>query len=131
MNVIKSLRKLEEVMEEATEGELLILRRVSSQHKGVKDEQSNLSPTPPISQTLNQNFCHFILEPLLNAPNSELRAFEEVVQSNSNESPTCNTQISKGKEKKRVSKIKRDLFAWLILFQPKLSQVWKMITQMI
>jgi len=29
-------------------------------------------------------------------------------------SPQYNTQINKGKEKKRVSKFKGDLFAWLI-----------------
>jgi len=82
-------------------------------------EPTNISPTPPISQTLKQTFCQSIPEPLLKAPNSELRACEEVVRSKSKESPMCNTQISKGKENKRVSKIRGDLFDWLILFQPK------------
>jgi len=37
-------------------------------------------------------------------------------------------QTARGKVKKRVSKTKRDLFIWLILFQPELS-LWKVITQ--
>jgi len=40
---------------------------------------------------------------------------------------TWHTQISKGKEKKRVSKFKGDLLDWLILFQPKLKQEGKVI----
>ena len=91
-------------------------------------EPTNISPTPPISQTLKQNFCQFIPEPLLEAPNSELRACEEVVQSKFKESHTCNTQISKGKEKKTVSKFKGDLFDWKILFQPKLKQKEDVVT---
>ena len=64
----------------------------------------------------------------LEAPNSELRAFEEVVQSKSKDSPLISIEISKGNDWKKVYKIKRDLFVWMILFQPKLSQVWKVIT---
>ena len=41
-------------------------------------------------------------EPSLNAPNSELRALEEVVQGKFEGFPPSNTQISKGNEKKRV-----------------------------
>jgi len=37
-------------------------------------------------------------------------------------------QINKGNERTRVSKLKRDLFEWLILFQPKLKQEEKVIT---
>jgi len=37
-------------------------------------------------------------EPLLEAPNSELRALEEVVQSKSKESPLISIQISKGND---------------------------------
>ena len=113
--------------EEAGDKELLILRRVLSQHKGVKDRPSNHSPTPPISQTLKQN-CQFIPEPLLEAPNSELRACEEVVQSWYKESPMYNTQISKGSERTRVSKFNRELCEWLILFLPKLKQGEEVIT---
>ena len=119
----------EEVVEEAGEEELLVLTRVPSQQKGVKDEPSNPSPTHPITKTLTQNFYHLILEerptgcgePLFQTPNSELRAFEEMVQSKIEESPTSTIQTSKRKEKKIVSEFKRDLFAWLILFQPKLN----------
>jgi len=58
---------------------------------------------------LTQNFCHLILEerptgcgePLLQTHNSELRAFEKMVQSKIEESPTSTIQISKGEEKKR------------------------------
>jgi len=42
----------EEVVEEAREDEHLVLRRVQSQQKGVKDEPSNPSPTQPITKTL-------------------------------------------------------------------------------
>ena len=57
-------------------------------------------------------------EPSLNGPNSELRVLEEVVQGKFEGSPQSNIQISKGNEKKRVSKYKTDLFEWLILFRP-------------
>ena len=125
----------EEVIEEAGE-ELLVLRRVLSHLKGVKDAPGSHVPTHPISQTLIQNFCHLIYveitteceEALLKALNSELRAFEEVVQSKCKESPRNTFRTSKGNERKRVSKIKRDLFVWLILFQPKLNQERKVIT---
>jgi len=74
-------------VEEATEEQLLVLGRVPSQQKGVKDEPSNPSPTHAITKTLTQNFCHLIPEerptgcgePLLQTPNSELRASEEMV----------------------------------------------------
>jgi len=66
-------------------------------------------------------------EQLLQAPNSELTGFEERVQNKSKEPPPNNIHISKGSERKRVSKNKRDLFEWMILFQPELSQVWKVI----
>ena len=72
-------------MEEAREEELLVLRRVLGQQKGVKDEPSNPSPTHPITKILTQNLCHLILEekhtrcgePLVQTPNSELKAFEK------------------------------------------------------
>ena len=86
----------EEVMEEATEGELLVLRRVPSQRKGVKDEPSNPSPTHPITKTLKQNFCQSILEPLLQTPNSKLRAFGEMVQSTFEESPRTPFKSARG-----------------------------------
>ena len=76
----------------------------------------------PLAKTLTQNFCLFISEPLLKAPNSELRAYKEVVQSTIKESPLYNTQISEGNARTRVFNIKRDLFACLILFQPELKQ---------
>ena len=101
------------VVEEAREE---LLRRVASQPKGVQDELASPLPTHPLAQTLKANLCQLILEQLLEAPNSELRAFKEVVQTKSKESPTNILQTCKGKEKKRVSKIKRDLFAWLVLF---------------
>ena len=126
----------EEVVEEASEDELLILRRVQSHQKEVTDKPANPLCTHPAAQTLTQNFCHFIYEeittvceePLLKALNSELRAFEEVVQSKCKESPTNTFRTSKGNKRKRVSRIKRDLFAWPILFRPKLNQEWKVIT---
>jgi len=51
-----------------------------------------------------------------------------MVQSKIEESPTFTIQISKGKEKKRVPKFKRDLLAWLILFYLKLEQQKEVIT---
>jgi len=58
-------------------------------------------------------------EPSLNAPNFELRVLEEVVQGKFEGSPPSNIQTSKGNDWGKVSKIKRDLFTWLILFQPE------------
>jgi len=43
-------------------------------------EPPTLSPTPPTPKALKQNFCQLILEPLLKAPNFQLRACEEPVQ---------------------------------------------------
>ena len=111
-------------MEEPIEEELLVFRRAPSNQKGVKGAPASPIKTHPITQTLRQNFCHLIPkeiqtecgEPLLKAPNSKLGAFEEVGQSKSKVSPTNILQTSKGKEKKRVYEIERDLFAWLILF---------------
>ena len=54
-------------------------------------EPPNLSSTPASPKTLKQNFFQFISEPLLKAPNSELRAYEEVVQSMFKESPRYTT----------------------------------------
>jgi len=45
-----------------------------------------------------------------------------MVQNKSEESPPNNLQISKGNDRKRVSKIKRELFECMILFQLELSQ---------
>jgi len=104
---IKDGNKFEEIKLEAKEGEEL---------------------TFTIPKTLNPNFCQSISEPFLKAPNLALRVFEEVVRSMSTPSPTSTIQISKGRKKKSVSRAKRDLFAWLILFQPELSP-WKMIAQ--
>jgi len=67
-------------------------------------------------------------EPSLNAPKSELRVLKEVVQNKYEASPTYTIQTSMGNDRKKVSKIKRDLFAWLILFQPKLNQEDEVIT---
>ena len=127
---------LEEIEIEAEEGEILTL----DTHHPPKDKENhsllfipfgvpfNLSPTPPPPRTLKQNFCQFNLEPLLKAPNSELRAYEKVVQSMFKKSPTSTIPNSKGKVKKRVSKFKRDFFDWLILFQPTLIRKGKVIT---
>ena len=52
-----------------------------------------------------------------------------MVQSTFEESPPCTNHTSKGNARTKVSKIKRDLFAWLILFQPELNQVEEVITQ--
>ena len=67
-------------------------------------------------------------EALLKAPNFKLRAFKEKAQGKSIGSPPNHIQISKGNDWKRVSKIKRDLFAWMILFQAELIKVCKVIT---
>ena len=114
---------LEEIVVEANEGEMLTLNTYhpprSNEHLGLLvtfHEPPNLFPIPPISQTLKQTFCQSVPESLLEAPNPELRACEEMVRSKSKESSTRNTQISKGKEKKKVSKFRGDLFDWLILF---------------
>ena len=115
-------------MEDAREEELFVLGRVPSEPKGVRDEPASCLPTRPLAKTLTQNFCQFISEPLLKAPNSELRAYKEVVQSMFKASPTITPLINKGKENKRVSKLKRDLFSRQILFQPEMKQVEEVIT---
>ena len=126
---------LGEIVAEADKGEMLTMDTHhpprSNEHLSLVitfDEPLNLSPTPPITKTLKQNFCLSIPESLLEAPNSELRACEEVVQSWYKESPMYNTQISKGSERTRVSKFNRELCEWLILFQPKLKQGEEVIT---
>ena len=103
----------------------------------MKDGPSNPSPTHSKTKTLTQKFCHLIQgekltgcgEPILETPNYELRAFEEVVQSMFEDSPSCTNQNSKVNARTKVSKIKRDLFAWLILFQAEINQVEEVITQ--
>jgi len=127
---------LEGIEIEVEEGEILTL----DTHHAPKDkedhsllfipfgEPSNLSPTPPPPKTLKPNFCQSISEPFLEASNSTLRAYEEMVQSMFKESPSSPIPISKGKVKKRVSMFKMDLFDWLILFQPNLIQKGKVIT---
>ena len=95
---------LEEIMAEADKGEMLTLDThhppKGKEHRSLLyisfGDPPNLSPTPPKTKTLKQNICPFIPEPLLEAPNSELRACEEVVQRKFKESPMCHTQISKG-----------------------------------
>jgi len=74
-----------------------------------------------IPQTVNQNFSQSISELLLKARNLALGVIEEVVRSMSTQSPLSTIQIRKGRKRQRVSKIKSDLFAWLILFQPELK----------
>ena len=59
-------------------------------------EPPKLSPTSPTPKTIKQNFSQLIPESSLKAPNSELRAYEEAVQSMFKEYPMYNTQISKG-----------------------------------
>ena len=118
----------EEIMEEAREEELLVLRRVPSQQEGVQDEPPNLSPTPLTSKTLKPTFCHEHSNSLLTTPNLELRVSKEVVHDMFKESPISNILIRKGRTKKRVSKFKRDLFSWLILFQPELKKGEEVIT---
>jgi len=118
----------EEVVVEADEGEVLSLdtHHPLRSHKHLSlpttfHEPLTFSPTPPMPKALTQNFCQLHSEPLLKAPNFELRAFEELVRSKYKKSPTSTIQISEGRVKKRVSKFKRDLFSWLILFQPELK----------
>jgi len=98
----KNGKTLKEIEIEAEEGEILTL----TTHPSPKDKEDHsllfisfgeppiLSPTPSPPQTLKHKFC---------------------------QTPTCLIQTSKGKGKQRVSKLKRDLFAWLILFQPELK----------
>jgi len=115
----------EEVVIEADESEIL---SVDTHHPPRSNESlellstfhepPTLSPTP---KALKQNFCQLILEPLLKAPNFQLRAYKELVQSMCEQPPSCTIQISKGRANKNVSKFKRDLFTWMILFQPELN----------
>lgn len=127
------------IKEEASEEELLALNEVLSQ---VQDEPcfppleqpfnkgSSSSPPPPHhlthatpTQTPNtpQQFCQSIPEPSQKDPNHVLSAFEEDVRSLFPHSPLFIIHIIKEKKKKEVSRTKRDLFSWLILFQPELD----------
>jgi len=115
---------LEEVVVEADEGFMLTLDTHHSP-KGKENlsivfitfgEPSTFLPTPPTPKALKQTCYQFTSKPLLIAPNPELRACEKEVQSMFKESPTSTIPINKDKVKKRVSKFKRDLFDWLILF---------------
>ena len=105
----------EEIKEEEKEDEVQI--KDGNTFEEIKLEaKEGEELTFAIPQTLNPNFCQSISEPFLKAPNLALRVFEEVVRSMSTPSPPSTIQISKGRKKKRVSRAKRDLFAWLILF---------------
>ena len=57
-------------------------------------------------------------EPLPKVSNFEIRAFKEGVQDKSEGSPPNQILISKGNEWKGAYKTKKDLFKWLVLFQP-------------
>ena len=108
---------------EPDKGEVLVITSTWNElQKEVVEADEGEELTFAIPKTLNPNFCQSISEPLLKAPNLALRVFEEVVRSISTQSPLSTIRISKGIEKKRVSRIKRDLFAWLLLFQPDLKQ---------
>jgi len=80
------------------------LRRVPSQPKGVKDGPSNPSPTHFKTKTLTQKFYHLI-------PGEKPTGCGEPILE---ESTSCTNQTSKGIVRKKVSKIKRDLFPSLI-----------------
>ena len=61
-------------------------------------EPSNHPSDPPTLKSLNLKLCQF------------------------KEPPACPIPNSKGKVKKRVCKTKRDLFSWMILFQPEMKK---------
>jgi len=50
--------------------------------------------------------------------NFKIRVFKEWVQDKSKGSHPNQIQISKGNEWERAYKTKKDLFRWLVLFQP-------------
>ena len=77
--------------------------------------------TPTHKNTLPTKFCQSIPEPSQKAPNHVLSDFEEEVRSMFPHSPLFIIHIIKEKKKKEVSRTKRDLFSWLILFQPELD----------
>ena len=127
------------IKEEASEEELLALNEVLSQ---VQDEPcfppleqpfnkgSSSSPPPPHhlthatpTQSPNtlQKFFQTISEPSPKAPNLVLSDFADLVRSMFTTPPSCILQIPKEQNKKEVSRTKRDLFSWLILFQPELD----------
>ena len=119
---------LEEILVEANKGDMLTL---NTHHPPRSHEHLSLPTTfyesqahssiPPTPKALTQNFCQKHSKPLLTTPNFELRVSEEVVRDTFHESPMPTIPINKGKVRKRVSKFKRDLFDWLILFQPELE----------
>ena len=92
---------LEEVEVKTDEGEMLSL---STSHPQKNHEHLSIFPSSG--------------EPLPKVSIFEIRAFKEWVQDKSEGSSPNQIQISMGNEWKRAYKTKRDLFKWLVLFQP-------------
>jgi len=94
---------LEEVGVRTDVGEMLTL---SSNHQQKSHEHLSLFLTFP--------------KQLPKVPSSEIRTFKGRNLDASKGIPPNQIQINMGNEWKRVSKVKRDLFKWLILFQPEM-----------
>ena len=117
--------EIEEIMVDADEGDMLsIPTHHPPKDKGNRSvlllslgEPPTNSPTPPTPKALTTNFYQERLEPSLTTLNHALRVSKNVVLHMFKESLASHTQFSKGHDKKRASKFKEELFAWLILFQ--------------
>ena len=115
--------ELEEIEIEADDGDMLTLETYPHPPKGKGNQSilfmtfgapSTYVPTPSTPKALNTKFCQVKLEPSLPTPNQQGNVVLDIFQ----ESLTSHVQISKGHEEQRASKVKKDLFAWLILIQP-------------
>ena len=121
--------EIEEIMVDADEGEELPIPHHPPKGKESRNvlflsfgEPSTNLPPPSTPETLAINFCQIFFEPSFTPPNHTFKVCKKVVPGMFMKSPTQQLQISMGQEEERASKFMKELFAWLILFQPDLKR---------
>ena len=121
--------EIEEIMVEADEGEELPIPHHPPKGKESRNvlflsfgEPSTNLPPPSTPETLAINFCQIFFEPSFTPPNHTFKVCKKVVPGMFMKSPTQQLQISMGQEEERASKFMKELFGWLILFQPDLKR---------
>ena len=121
--------EIEEIMVEADEGEELPIPHHPPKGKESRNvlflsfgEPSTNLPPPSTPETLAINFCQIFFEPSFTPPNHTFKVCKKVVPGMFKKSPTQQLQISMGQEEERASKFMKELFGWLILFQPDLKR---------
>ena len=121
--------EIEEIMVDADEGEELPIPHHPPKGKESRNvlflsfgEPSTNLPPPSTPETLAINFCQIFFEPSFTPPNHTFKVCKKVVPGMFKKSPTQQLQISMGQEEERASKFMKELFGWLILFQPDLKR---------